>query len=320
MIGLGTLGTLAGLLPLSVALHHLLDRDTRARWRSTLFWLALAATLMAGPLLPDLVNGLLVLLMVGLATAGLKPAPIRISDQAQREASAGRLRGRLFLPALCMPVLTLSGAFLLPGARILGHPLVAHGQATLCALTLAIGVALLLAMRLTRAAPSAAWTEARRLSDQVGWSMVLPQMLAALGGIFAVAGVGTVLGHSLGTLAPTGSTLAASALFCVGMALFTAAVGNAFTAFPILMGGIGVPILLHRLGGDPAPVAAIGMLSGFCGTLLTPMAANFNIVPVALLGLADRNAVIRVQAPTALVLLAFNIVLMTWVAFPGAVR
>lgn len=31
------------------------------------------------------------------------------------------------------------------------------------------------------------------------------------------------------------------------------------------------------------------MLSGFCGTLMTPMAANFNIVPAALLELSDRN-------------------------------
>ena len=42
-------------------------------------------------------------------------------------------------------------------------------------------------------------------------------------------------------------------------------------------------------------MAAIGMLSGFCGTLMTPMAANFNIVPAALLELADRNAVIKAQ-------------------------
>ncbi len=52
------------------------------------------------------------------------------------------------------------------------------------------------------------------------------------------------------------------------------------------------------------------MLSGFCGTLLTPMAANFNIVPAAVLELRDRNAVIKVQAPTAFLLLAANTALM----------
>ena len=47
-----------------------------------------------------------------------------------------------------------------------------------------------------------------------------------------------------------------------------------------------------------APLAAIGMLSGYCGTLLTPMAANFNLVPAALLELKDPNAVIRQQVAT----------------------
>jgi uncharacterized membrane protein len=40
------------------------------------------------------------------------------------------------------------------------------------------------------------------------------------------------------------------------------------------------------------------------------MAANFNVVPVALLDLDDDWAVIRAQAPTALALLAFNTALM----------
>ena len=37
------------------------------------------------------------------------------------------------------------------------------------------------------------------------------------------------------------------------------------------------------------------MLTGYCGTLMTPMAANFNIVPAALLELDDPYAVIRAQ-------------------------
>lgn len=52
------------------------------------------------------------------------------------------------------------------------------------------------------------------------------------------------------------------------------------------------------------------------GTLTTPMAANFNVVPAALLELPDRNGVIRVQLPTALILLLGNIVLMYLLAFP----
>ena len=76
-----------------------------------------------------------------------------------------------------------------------------------------------------------------------------------------------------------------------------------------------MPILIRRFGGDPAAVCAIGMLSGFCGTLMTPLAANFNLVPPALLELKDRYAVIKAQIPTALVLLLANMGLMYVLAF-----
>jgi uncharacterized membrane protein len=57
-------------------------------------------------------------------------------------------------------------------------------------------------------------------------------------------------------------------------------------------------------------MAAIGMFSAYCGTLMTPMAANFNIVPAALLELPDKNAVVKIQIPTALPLLLANIALL----------
>jgi uncharacterized membrane protein len=57
------------------------------------------------------------------------------------------------------------------------------------------------------------------------------------------------------------------------------------------------------------------MYCGYCGTLLTPMAANFNIVPAALLELRDRYQVIKLQAPTALAVLVLNIVLIYVFAF-----
>jgi uncharacterized membrane protein len=52
------------------------------------------------------------------------------------------------------------------------------------------------------------------------------------------------------------------------------------------------------------------MFSAYCGTLMTPMAANFNIVPAALLDLPDKNAVVKMQVPTALPLLLANIALL----------
>jgi uncharacterized membrane protein len=98
--------------------------------------------------------------------------------------------------------------------------------------------------------------------------------------------------------------------YALGMAGFTRVMGNAFAAFPVMTAGIGPSLLVQGQGADAAAIAAIGMLSGYCGTLMTPMAANFNLVPAALLELKDPNAVIRVQVPSALLLLAANVMLV----------
>jgi uncharacterized membrane protein len=140
-------------------------------------------------------------------------------------------------------------------------------------------------------------------------------MLASLGAVFALAGVGNVVGEIAAQVVPQGSLLIAVIVYCVGMALFTMVMGNAFAAFPVLTAGVGIPFLIQDFGGNPAAVAAIGMLAGFCGTLMTPLAANFNIVPAALLDLKDRNHVIRAQIPTALIMLAVNTALMYALAF-----
>jgi uncharacterized membrane protein len=86
--------------------------------------------------------------------------------------------------------------------------------------------------------------------------------------------------------------------------------GNGFAAFPVMTGGVGVPVLVGVFHANPASMAAIGMFSGYCGTLMTPMAANFNIVPAALLELPDKNGVIRAQWPTAVAVLLVNVLLL----------
>jgi uncharacterized membrane protein len=154
--------------------------------------------------------------------------------------------------------------------------------------------------------------EGRRLIDAIGWAAVLPQMLAALGVLFAAAGVGTAIGEITKSVIPEGSVFLTVAVFGLGMALFTMIMGNAFAAFPVMAAAIGVPLLIQGYGGDPAVIGAIGMLAGFCGTLMTPMAANFNLVPAALLELKDRNGVIKAQIGTAVPLLALNI-LFIWI-------
>jgi uncharacterized membrane protein len=151
--------------------------------------------------------------------------------------------------------------------------------------------------------------------DMIGWAAILPQLLAALGVLFAILGVGDRIAEILSRVVPLDNAFAVVSVYTVGMALFTVIMGNAFAAFPVMTAAIGLPIIVGRLGGDPAVMAAVGMLSGFCGTLMTPMAANFNIVPAILLELPDENGVIRVQVPTALLLLAGNTFLMYFLVF-----
>jgi uncharacterized membrane protein len=157
--------------------------------------------------------------------------------------------------------------------------------------------------------------EGRRLIDAIGWAAVLPQLLAALGVLFATAGVGEVIGGLASAAIPQGSIFITVLVFGLGMAIFTMIMGNAFAAFPVMAAAIGVPLLIKTHGGDPAVIGAVGMLAGFCGTLLTPMAANFNLVPAALLELKDQYAVIKAQVATAVPLLVVNILLIYLVAF-----
>lgn len=316
MIGLDAIYVLAGLMFAAFATSHALDRANPRRWRSALFWACFAVIMVAGSWLPHLLSGGLVLVMTVLATIGLKPGADATTDAATREASAAKLGNRLFLPALTIPVVTVIGTLVLPKLRVDGAPVVDPKQVTLFSLAIGAMIGLAFALRLLRTGATTAAHEGRRLVDSIGWAAVLPQMLAALGGIFAVAGVGKVIATLATGYVPMDLPLIAVIVYTTGMAVFTIIMGNAFAAFPVMTAGIGLPLIVGKFGGDPVIMSALGMLSGFCGTLLTPMAANFNIVPAAVLELRDRHAVIKVQAPTAFLLLACNTALMAMFVFP----
>lgn len=308
MINLDIIYVLAGLMFGAFALSHWRDRANPRRWRSALFWGIFAFLLVVGSWLPDLVSGVLVLAMVAVATIGLKPGAVATADEPDRAASADRLKNRLFVAALAIPAVTVAGTLLLPH---LGDKLVDVKHVTLIALALGAVTGLFLALGILRLPGRTAASEGRRLVDAIGWAAVLPQMLAALGGIFAAAGVGAVVATLVSQTIPMNLPAVAVVVYTIGMALFTIIMGNAFAAFPVMTAGIGLPLIVGKFGGDPVVMSALGMLSGFCGTLMTPMAANFNIVPVAVLGLKDNNAVIKAQIPTALLLLAVNTLIMT---------
>ncbi len=295
----------------SMAAQVVADRTHARRWGTALFWGLLAVTYLFGKLLPPAVVGYLVLLMVLLAaTRQVQRSAEQRPTREERTAEAARLRNKLFWPALLVPATAVAGTLLLGRIHFGDLALVEARQVTLIALGLGSLLAIGVALRTTGAKLHAPAVEGGRLLQAVGWALILPQMLAALGGIFAQAGVGPVVADLVARALPTQFPFVAVAAYCLGMMLFTMCMGNAFAAFAVITSGIGLPLVVQQHGGNAAIMAGIGMLSGYCGTLMTPMAANFNIVPAMLLDLPDRNAVIKAQVPVALVVFAANVVIM----------
>jgi uncharacterized membrane protein len=305
-----------GLMFGGFALLSALDRSNKKRFGNSAFWGLMALSLLAGSSIGDFANGLLVHGLAGLAGFGFlgRGAPPTTSRE-EREASSKRLGNKLFLPALIIPATALFGTLLYTYTPIGSLGFFEAKRETYMLLALGVLIALGVIFIWLKPPALAPFQEGRRLIDAIGWAAVLPQMLAALGVLFAAAGVGTVIGDMTRFVIPEGSIFLSVVVFGLGMALFTMIMGNAFAAFPVMAAAIGVPLLMQQYGGSPAVIGAIGMLAGFCGTLMTPMAANFNLVPAALLELKDRNGVIKAQIGTALPLLVANILLIYFLAF-----
>ena len=316
MITTEWLFVLLGFMFGAFALLSALDVSNAKRYGNAAFWGLMAVSLLAGSYLGDFINGLLVLGLAALAGFGLigRGHPPTTSDP-ERQIWSERLGNRLFLPALIIPVTALVGTLLYTYTPLGQSGLFEEKRETYILLGLGVLLALVVIFAWLRPPALAPLQEGRRLIDAIGWAAVLPQMLAALGVLFAAAGVGSVIGDLTQSVIPEGSIFITVAVFAIGMALFTMIMGNAFAAFPVMAAAIGVPLLIQRYDGDPAVIGAIGMLAGFCGTLMTPMAANFNIVPAALLELKDRNGVIKAQVGTALPLLLANLLLIYFLAF-----
>ncbi|MFL9873706.1 DUF979 domain-containing protein [Paraburkholderia megapolitana] len=307
---------LLGIVLLVVGGMIVSDRDHPRRFTAGGFWILYALVFLIGDRLPVEVVGVLVIAMALIAGfGGVTAAKPKVLSGEAREASAKRLGNRLFIPALTIPVvtviITLGASHFVFG----GVPLVELKNVTLIGFGIGCVIALGIACVITRDTVGQSMKETRRLVDALSWAAVLPQMLGMLGLVFSDAGVGKAVAHVTTAYISLDYRLVAVAVYCIGMALFTMVMGNGFAAFPVMTGGVGVPILVNVFHGNPAVMVAIGMFSGYCGTLMTPMAANFNMVPAALLELPDKNAVIKVQIPTALSLLVVNIFLLNFLMF-----
>ena len=292
-----------GLVFIATGVKALKDDGCAKKATTAAFWFLLAATFMVGPYLPKWVTGLCVVLMAALTAFNRVAQSKSDAPTAQQtRAGADKFGFAVFIPPVCVALTAVLVATFITklGAN---NAIGVSGVVGLC-----------VAMLLFKPKPQYIVKDATRLMDSVGPVSILPQVLAALGSLFTAAGVGDVIAKGVGAVVPEGNLFIATAVYCIAMALFTMIMGNGFAAFSVITVGIGIPFLIMK-GANPVVVGALGLTAGYCGTLMTPMAANFNIMPAALLETKSKYAIIFSQIPVALVMLAVHIVLMYTLAF-----
>ena len=276
--------------------------DNEKKITTIIFWLILGTLFAFGKLIPPMISGILVVIIGILSLInGVVVKGAIVNDEAKEVAGSDRLGNKIFIPVITMAVLAIVIAKLIPesSSSVLGFTAI---------------IALIVVMLMTKSSFGEMLKQSDRMVQQVGAVAILPQLLAALGAIFAAAGVGDVIASIIGSMIPTVSPWSGSIAYVLGMVIFTAIMGNAFAAFTVITAGIGVPFVIAQ-GANPAIAAALAMTAGYCGTLMTPMAGNFNVLPVGLLNMKDRNGIIKEQALLSIIMIIVHILLMRFWAF-----
>lgn len=289
---------LMGIITFYVAAKTVTEKDHPSRYPTALFWGILGVLLAFGRFIPNYINGILIIIMSLPSIFNLvKRGNPQKMDENFAVKMADKLGGKLFVPTLLMAVFSIIFAVF---TKI--SPQVGIGIGVI----VAIVIVMLFSKQNT---VKVFFDDSRRLLDSVGALSLLPLLLAALGTIFTKSGVGEVVAGLVGTIIPEGNVTVGVIVFCIGMPLFTMVMGNAFAAITVMTVGIGAPFVL-AYGLDPNVVGIVALTCGYCGTLVTPMAANFNIVPVAVLDMKDKYGVIKKQLLLAGILLVAQIAYM----------
>lgn len=270
---------------------------------TAIFYFVLAVTFIVGPYIPTWITGACIVGLAVLTGLGLvKPVAQNVPAAEETRANADKVGLWVFLPPI---VLAISAVVVATVFTSLG----ANN-----AIGISAFIALVVALVIFKKDLGTSIKDGVRLTQNVGTTGILPQVLAALGSLFTAAGVGAVIAYGVGAIIPEGNFFIATAVYCIGMALFTMIMGNGFAAFAVITVGIGYPFLIAQ-GADPVVVGALGLTAGYCGTLMTPMAANFNMMPAALLETKGKYSIIARQLPVAITMLLIHIVLMYFLAF-----
>lgn len=291
-----------GIVLIICGFYSLKDKDNPKKVGSFLFWAIFGFIFIFGSYIdPRIVGGLLITMGALTVTKNVRMGSLKNSTDEYRNFKEKEIGNKLFIPALSIGVVAFGIAQFTKLGGLVG---------------LGIGavVSLVLTIIVTKEKANYITYDSARVLQQMGPTIILPQLLAALGGIFKVADVGNLIASLMKNIIPDGNILLGVAGYCVAMAIFTMIMGNAFAAFSVITIGIGIPFVVN-LGGNPAIVGALGLTAGYCGTLMTPMAANFNIIPTSVLEMKNKNGVILTQLPIAIILLAIHIILMYILAF-----
>lgn len=294
-----------GIIFIICGVYALRDKNLKTRIPTAIFWFLLAFTFIIGPYIPRWITGVCILIIAGLTSMNqVKQPKTDVPSEEFTRKSADRIGNKIFIPAISLAVVAVGVAYVLVELEL----------STNHAIGISAAIALVIAFIITKAPVKYAPVDGSRLMMNVGPVGILPQLLAALGALFTAAGVGTVIASGVATVIPDGSRFIGVVAYVLGMAIFTIIMGNGFAAFSVITVGIGIPFVILQ-GANPIIVGALGLTAGYCGTLLTPMAANFNIMPAALLETQDKYAIIKSQAPMAAAMLVVHIFLMYFLAF-----
>lgn len=315
---------LCGLISILTSFRALKNKE--ARIGTFLFWFLVGIIFSCGGFLvkymPNeggiIVGAMLVVCGILTLTKQVKIGEFKIPTTEERRKNANKIGWKIFIPAFIMAVLAFlmsqfkSFKFVI-GINDKGKEII-FGFSTAQVLGVSALIAFIIAIIITKSTLEEMKEDTSRLLMQVGASSLLPQLLGALGIVFTAAGVGNIIGEFAGGIVGGGGRVSGVIAYCLGMVLFTMIMGNAFAAFTVITIGVGIPFVIAQ-GANPAVIGALGMTCGYCGTLLTPMAANFNIVPGAILETKDKYTIIKTQAPMALTMILVHIVLMLVLAF-----
>jgi uncharacterized membrane protein len=303
LFNLDVVYALTGIVLFIFAAMTFMDKSNPRRFGSGMFWLLLGVIFAFGSWMPYWLTGVLVLAMVALDGLG-RVTRGNVGEQASEPDVRAPFGNQIFVPVVAIPVVTFFFAILFRqmGMDANRGALVGLGFGGLAAMVIALG--------LTRAGFKTLMNEGRRLNEAMGAVNILPQLLASLGVIFTAAKVGDLIAGGIQSVIPGNNLFLLVLANCLGMALFTIVMGNSFAAFPVIATGVLVPLIIKPFGVNPAMAAIITLTAGSSGTLMTPMAANFNIVPAALLNLRDQYGVIKFQLPYALTIWAFHVLLL----------